>query len=149
MISRSRSVVGLMALLAALWVALPGAVAEERSGLESGNAIDLDTLEAKLRQTDAIGLTTKFSLKQDLDGLIADFRAFHDGKAGKDLGELKGRFAGLLDETLIHLKSGDPVLYRILSASRPGLWEVISDGPKFRAAIAKRQKTFLAAGPKR
>ena len=144
-----RKLAVVLAILAVSILTSPISSAEERHGLGTSEAVDLDTLESELRKTDAIGLTTKISLKQTLDGLITDFRAFHSGKADLKLAELETRFHGLLDETMSHLKSGDPMLYRTLLASRSGLWDMISDGPNFQALVADRQKTVVAAGPKR
>jgi hypothetical protein len=42
--------------------------------------LDLRTLEQRLKDTNAIGVMTKLSLKNQVDDLVAQFRAFHDGR---------------------------------------------------------------------
>src|SRR6202035_5922070 len=52
-----------------------------RQSTPSGPALDVGALEQRLKETRAIGLFTKLSLKNQVDDLLNQFRAFH-GKQG-------------------------------------------------------------------
>lgn len=97
----------------------------------AGPAFDLADLENRLRETDAIGLFTKLSLKAQVDNLIDDFRAFHSGEDSLDIESLRQRYRALLSETLALLESGDPELYEYISRARGALWTVLADELKF------------------
>src|SRR5207247_10277209 len=47
--------------------------------------LDLKSLEKRLRDTKAIGVFTKLSLKNQVDDLLSQFRTFHEGKSGAKL----------------------------------------------------------------
>ncbi len=106
--------------------------------------LDLDALEDRLRETDAIGLASKLTLKVRLDSLIDDFRELHRGRGDDSLMSLKGRFNSLIDETLAQLRDDDPALYGTLIGSRAGLWATMTDPRKFRAAFDKKGSLLVA-----
>ncbi|MGH8504328.1 MAG: hypothetical protein ACREVE_18125 [Gammaproteobacteria bacterium] len=94
-------------------------------------AFDLADLENRLRETDAIGLFTKLSLKAQVDNLVDDFRAFHSGEGSLDIESLRQRYQALLSETLALVEIGDPELYADISRARRALWTVLADELKF------------------
>jgi hypothetical protein len=93
--------------------------------------LDLDDLENRLRETEAIGLFSKLWLKGEVEGLIDEFRAFHEGESSEGLETLRQRYAGLLDETLALLESGDPELRQAISQSRAKLWAALTNPAEF------------------
>jgi hypothetical protein len=94
-------------------------------------ALDLQSLEQRLRDTRAIGLFTKLSLKNQVDGLLAQFKAFHQGQSPPTLTELRQRFELLLLKVVSLLQDGDAQLAVAISSSREALWAILSDPRKF------------------
>jgi hypothetical protein len=94
-------------------------------------ALDLAALEKRLRETRAIGLFTKLSLKNQVDDLVAQFRAFHQG-AGVALSKLRQEYDLLLLKVLSILQDSDPALARDIVASREAIWNLLVDPVKFK-----------------
>ena len=91
----------------------------------------LASLEQRLRDTKAtIGVFTKISLKNQVDDLLTQFRAFHQEGAGV-LTELREKYSLLLLKVLALLQAGDPVLARAIAASREAIWSLLEDPAKF------------------
>ena len=95
-------------------------------------ALDLAGLEQRLRDTHAIGVFTKLSLKNQVDDLLGAFRAFHGGRAQPPLAELRQRYDLLLLKVLTLLQDGDPPLASAISASREAIWALLADRDKFQ-----------------
>jgi hypothetical protein len=94
-------------------------------------ALDLTTLEQRLRDTKAIGVFTKLAVKNDVDDLLDRFRAVHEGRSRTALGELREPFNLLILKILALLQDGDPGLARAIAASRDAIWGVLADKSKF------------------
>jgi hypothetical protein len=92
--------------------------------------LDLASLEQRLRDTKAIGVFTKISLKNQVDDLLTQFRAFHQGGAGV-LTELREKYNLLLLKVLSLLQASDPVLAQAVAASRETIWGLLADPAKF------------------
>jgi hypothetical protein len=88
-------------------------------------------LEQRLRDTKAIGVFTKLSLKNQVDDLLTQFRAFHQGRAGAVLTELRERYNLLLLKVLSLLQGSDPVLAQAIAGSREAIWGLLADPAKF------------------
>ncbi len=93
--------------------------------------IDLKSLEVKLKESKAIGLMTKLSLKNQVDDLVAQFKAFHDGRRPPTLPELRQPYELLLMKVLSLVQDQDPGLAKALHDSRDYIWSVLSDRDKF------------------
>jgi len=93
--------------------------------------LDLTALEQRLRDTHAIGLFTKLSLKNQVDDLLAQFKAFHSGGSRVSLTELRQKFELLLVKVVALLQDNDASLAAAVSSSREALWGVLSDPKKF------------------
>jgi len=98
---------------------------------EAPPPLDLASLEQRLRDTKAIGVFTKISLKNQVDDLLAQFRAFHQGRAGAVLSELRDRYNLLLLKVLSLLQGSDPVLAQAIATSREAIWGLLADPAKF------------------
>ena len=92
--------------------------------------LDLASLEQRLRDTKAIGVFTKLSLKNQVEDLLTQFRAFHQGGAGV-LTELREKYNLLLLKVLSLLQGSDPVLAQAVAASREAIWGLLADPAKF------------------
>jgi hypothetical protein len=94
-------------------------------------ALDLASLEQRLRDTKAIGVFTKLSLKNQVDDLLGQFRAFYRGQIKTPLTELRQRYDLLLLKVLTLLQDSDPPLAAAISSSREAIWGILTDPVKF------------------
>jgi hypothetical protein len=135
--SAARLRIAAPAALALLGLAVRPAVRADEPPLPPAPAaapaapLDLPTLEERLRDTSAIGLFTKLSIKNQVDDLIAQFRAFHAGRRSPTLAQLRERFELLVLKVVTLLQDDDPALASAVTASREALWAVLSDPKKF------------------
>lgn len=109
----------------------PAAAAKANPPPPAAPALDLTSLEERLKDTRAIGVFTKLSLKNQVDDLLSQFRAFHNRKTAASLSELRQRYDLLLLKVLSLLQDGDPPLASAISGSREAIWGILSDPQKF------------------
>src|SRR5262249_57746371 len=107
--------------------AAPSPPAQERAAI-----VDLTSLEQRLRDTHAIGVFTKLALKNEVDDLLARFRAFHAGRGGTTLVKLRENFDLLVLKVVSLLQDKDPPLARDISPSRDAVWNLLADPIKFQ-----------------
>lgn len=93
--------------------------------------LDLKALETELKETKAIGVMTKLSIKNQVDDLLSQFRAFYQGKLKITLAELRRPFDLLVLKLLSLLQDSDPTLAAAIVASREAIWGILSDPAKF------------------
>jgi hypothetical protein len=110
--------------------ATPPAGSAIRPAQPAAPSLDLASLEERLKDTRAIGVFTKLSLKNQVDDLLSQFRAFHAKKI-PPLNELRQRYDLLLLKVLSLLQDGDPPLAAQISSSREALWDILTDPQKF------------------
>jgi hypothetical protein len=96
--------------------------------------LNLNELEQRLRDTRAIGLFTKLSLKNQVDDLLAQFKAFHERSSRITLEQLRQRYELLLMKVVSLLQDGDPRLASAVFSSREAIWVVLTDPKTFTAA---------------
>ena len=107
------------------------APAAPRSSSPAGPTLDLASLEQRLRDTRAIGVFTKLSLKNQVDDLLAQFRAYHHGQTQPTLAELRQHYELLLLKVVTLLQDGDAPLATAVSSSREAIWGILADPRKF------------------
>jgi len=93
--------------------------------------LDLTSLETRLKETNAIGVMTKIALKNQVDDLLDQFRAFYAGKLKTTLAELRRPYDLLVLKVLSLLQDSDPSLAAAIVASREAIWGILSDPHKF------------------
>jgi hypothetical protein len=93
--------------------------------------LDLASLEQRLKDTKAIGLLTKITLKNQVDDLLNQFRAFYQRKLKSDLADLRRSYDLLVLKVLTLLQEGDKALASAIVASREAIWDILSDPAKF------------------
>jgi hypothetical protein len=89
--------------------------------------LDLTALEQRLRDTRAVGLFTKLSLKNQVDDLLGQFRSYYRGSKPPPPPDLRQRYDGLLLKVLSVLQDGDPPLAAQIWSSREAIWIVLAD----------------------
>jgi hypothetical protein len=93
--------------------------------------LDLTSLETRLKETEAIGVMTKIALKNQVDDLLDQFRAFYAGRLKTTLAELRRPYDLLVLKVLSLLQDSDPTLAAAIVASREAIWGILSDPVKF------------------
>jgi hypothetical protein len=93
--------------------------------------LNLASLEQRLKDTDAIGVLTKIALKNQVDDLLDQFRAYYQGKLKTTLAELRRPYDLLVLKVLSLLQDSDPALASAIVASREAIWGILSDPAKF------------------
>ncbi len=94
-------------------------------------ALDLNTLEAQLRETKAIGIFTKITLKNQVDDLLDRFREYYQGKAKLTMADLRRSYDLLLMKVLSLLQDEDQKLASAIVSSREAIWGLLADPKKF------------------
>jgi len=94
-------------------------------------ALDLSSLEQRLKDTHAIGVFTKLSLKNQVDDLLAEFRAFHQSPTKTPPADLRHQYDLLMLKVLSLLQNGDPQLASVIASSREAIWGILVDPEKF------------------
>ena len=112
--------------------AAPPVVATVSAKPPPSAALNLTSLEQRLRDTGAIGVFTKLSLKNQVDELLSGFRTFHGGHTPPTLASLRQRYDLLLLKVLTLLQDGDPPLASEVAASRDAIWGILADRDKFQ-----------------
>jgi hypothetical protein len=99
----------------------------------SAPALDLETLKIQLKQTKAIGLMTKLSLKNQVDDLLDKFRKHHSGNPTPTMAELRRSYDLLMMKVLSLLQDHDQRLASDIVSSRERIWGLLADPKKFAA----------------
>jgi hypothetical protein len=93
--------------------------------------LNLAELEQRLRETRAIGVFSKLSLKNQVDDLLNAFRDLYRGPNKHPTPELRQRYEQLLLKVLTLLQDGDPPLAAAIASSREAIWNILADPEKF------------------
>jgi hypothetical protein len=93
--------------------------------------LDLDALKEEVKSTSAIGFFRKITLKNQVDDLLDDFRAYHGGKAKLTTIELRRSYDLLMMKVLSLLQDKDPRLASSIVSSREAIWNLLADPKKF------------------
>jgi hypothetical protein len=93
----------------------------------------LNSLEQRLRDTKAVGIFTKLTLKNQVDDLLNRFRLHHSGRGDVKLEQLRQSYDLLLLKVMSLLQDKDVALANAISTSREAIWSVLVDPKKFSA----------------
>ena len=99
--------------------------------------LDLAGLEARLKQTKAIGLMTKLSLKNKVDDLLDEFRNHYAGKPMPTMAQLRSTYDLLMMKVLSLLQDKDQQLASDILSSRERIWGLLADPKAFAALQAE------------
>jgi hypothetical protein len=109
----------------------PPAAAKPAPEAPKAPTLDLGSLEQRLKDTKAIGVFTKLSLKNQVDDLLGELRAFHKGAGKTPAAALRQKYDTLIIKVLTLLQDGDPQLASTIASSREALWGILMDPQKF------------------
>jgi hypothetical protein len=121
-------------ILGSLLFLLSVAGLAQQSGSDNSDGtddFDLNALVSRISQSKALGLFTKLSLKQDIDGLLENVRKYHDGSGDGSLEKLRERYDVLVHKLMILLQEKDGELVQSIDDGRDKLWAILSDHEKF------------------
>jgi hypothetical protein len=93
--------------------------------------LDFNALKVQLKETKAIGVFTKLSLKNKVDDLLEQFRDYYRGKATITMIELRRSYDLLLMKVLSLLQDTDQKLASAIVSSREAIWGMLADPKKF------------------
>lgn len=94
--------------------------------------LDLDTLERRLKDTEAIGVFTKLTLKNQVDDLLGRFEAHHGGTNPISLAALRQPYDLLIIKVLTLLQDRDTSLANDVLQSREAIWNLLTDPARFQ-----------------
>ncbi len=94
-------------------------------------SLNLHDLEQRLRDTRAIGVFAKLSLKNQVDDLLSAFREIYRVPNRRPPAELRQRYDLLMLKVLSLLQDGDPPLASAIASSREAIWSILADPDKF------------------
>ncbi len=94
-------------------------------------ALDLNSLEAQLKETKAIGFFTKITLKSQVDDLLDQFREYYQGKSKLTMTDLRRSYDLLMMKVLSLLQDEDQKLASAIVSSREAIWALLADPKKF------------------
>lgn len=114
-------------------LAKPEPPAPARAKPQAPAPLDLKSLETRLKETKAIGVFTKLTLKNQVDELLDRFRAYYQGRLQASLAELRRSYDLLVLKVLALLQDTDPPLAVAIASSRESIWGVLSNPAKFAA----------------
>lgn len=100
---------------------------QPRAAVNAPPTLGLGDLEQRLRDTHAIGVFTKLSLKNQIDDLLSQLRAYHLEKTSASLPQLRQRYDVLLERVIGLLQTGDASLAKDISSSREAIWSLLTD----------------------
>ena len=109
----------------------PAKAAPATAATSAAPPLDMKSLEARLKQTAAIGVFTKIALKNQVDDLLDQFRAYYAGRLNITLAALRRPYEMLLQKVLALLQDADPPLASAIVASREAIWGILADPVKF------------------
>jgi hypothetical protein len=97
--------------------------------------LDLNALEKRLKDTEAIGVFTKLTLKNQVSDLLERFEVHHGGANKATLAELRQPYDLLILKVLSLLQDRDTTLAKDILASREAIWGILSDPAKFQSLV--------------
>lgn len=101
--------------------------------LDAASTLDLDALTTRLKQTKAIGLMTKLSIKNQFHDLLDEFRKHYAGKPLPTMVQLRRSYDLLVVKVLSVLQERDQQLASDILSSRERIWALLADRKTFAA----------------
>ena len=95
--------------------------------------LDLNGLKQELKDTKAIGIFSKLTLKNQMDDLLAALRKFHQGQGKLTLTDLRRSYELLVMKVLSLVQDDDKKLASDIVSSREAIWSILVDPKRFAA----------------
>lgn len=120
----------LLALAAAVSLVLyafPAPVAADVAGVDPA----INALLQRFKDTNAVGVFTKLSIKNNITRLNQSFGHYHQGKRPPAIEELRERYDLMVQEIMVLLQNKDPELAKDLYAARSMLWSCLVEPDQY------------------
>jgi hypothetical protein len=117
----------------------PATAAGEAGGKTASSAaktpapapLDLKELKQELKDTKAIGIFSKITLKNQMDDLLGRLRKYHQGQPNPPLTDLRRSYELLVMKVQSLVQDDDKKLASDIAASREAIWALLADPKKF------------------
>ena len=93
--------------------------------------LDLKELKQELKDTKAIGIFSKITLKNQMDDLLGRLRKYHQGQPNPPLTDLRRSYELLVMKVQSLVQDDDKKLASDIAASREAIWALLADPKKF------------------
>jgi hypothetical protein len=93
--------------------------------------LDLKELKQELKDTKAIGIFSKITLKNQMDDLLGRLRKYHQGQTNPPLTDLRRSYELLVMKVQSLVQDDDKKLASDIAASREAIWALLADPKKF------------------
>jgi hypothetical protein len=93
----------------------------------------LNKLKQELKDTKAIGVFSKLTLKNQMDDLLDGFRRYHQGQGKLTMIDLRRSYELLVMKVLSVVQNDDQKLAADIVSSREAIWGLLADAKKFAA----------------
>lgn len=97
------------------------------------STLDVAALKERLRETKALGFFTKLELQNQVNDLLARFRAHYDNGKDASVADLRQPYDMLVLKVLALLQDSDPALAQTILESREAIWKILADPVKFKS----------------
>jgi hypothetical protein len=91
----------------------------------------LNSLKEELKDTKAIGIFTKITLKNQMGDLLDWFREYHSGNCKRSVTDLRRSYDLLVMKVLSLVQDEDQKLASDILSSREAIWDLLADPKKF------------------
>ena len=91
----------------------------------------MNKLKVELKNTKAIGLFSKLTLKNQMDDLLDDVRKYHQGQSAVRLADLRRSYELLVMKVLSLVQDDDRKLAAEIVSSREAIWAMLADPKQF------------------
>jgi hypothetical protein len=95
--------------------------------------LDVNKLKQELKDTKAIGVFSKLTLKNQMNDLLSALRKFHKGQGKVTLADLHRSYELLVMKVLSLVQDDDKKLASDIVSSREAIWSILADPKRFTA----------------
>jgi hypothetical protein len=111
-----------------------GSVARTKCTSVEQEVVDFETLEKRIRKTNAIGGFAKLKLSSDTNKMVADLKTYHAGDSPHTLEQHREQYDLLYMKVVSQVQDQDPELYHQLCNAWEPLWAELQDENNLKKA---------------
>ena len=104
-----------------------GSVARTKCTSVEQEVVDFETLEKRIRKTNAIGGFAKLKLSGDINKMVADLKTYHAGDSPHTLEQHREQYDLLYMKVVSQVQDKDPELFHQLCNAWEPLWAELQD----------------------
>ncbi len=104
-----------------------GSVARIKCSSVEQEVVDFETLEKRIRKTNAISVFSKLKLSGDINKMVADLKTYHAGDSPHTLEQHREQYDLLYMKVVSQVQDKDPELFHQLCNAWEPLWAELQD----------------------